>query len=434
MTPPEAALIGIVIAFVLMFLRMPIAIAFSAIGFAGVWYLRGLTAALSTLGTVPYANMTVYIWTVVPLFVLMGYLTMETKLAEEFYTGVRKWVGHYRGGLAATVVLGSAGFGAASGDVIGSAVTFTAISLPEMRKFKYADTLTVGTVAAGSNLSMLIPPSLGFILYGAITEVSIGKLFIAGIIPGIMLALMFLCVINIECRINPALGPRLPVIPLKERLSGSKGMWALILLFVIIIGGLYIGLFTPTEAAAVGAFFVLVLGIIRRKLSWKGFKKSLRDAGVTTAMVGFLLVGTMIFNVFVVVSGLPLEIARFITGLAVPPIVIMGVVLLVYLLLGTFMDALAMVLLTVPIFFPVVTNLGYDPIHFGVLIVIMMTMGHITPPFGIVGFAIHGVAPDVPLFTIFRGAAPFLLAMLVCLLLVLFFPGIATLLPKLMMG
>ena len=430
MTPPEAAIIGIVIAFVLMFLRMPIAIAFSAIGFAGVWYLRGLTAALSTLGTVPYANMTVYIWTVVPLFVLMGYLTMETKLAEEFYTGVRKWVGHYRGGLAATVVLGSAGFGAASGDVIGSAVTFTAISLPEMRKFNYADTLTVGTVAAGSNLSMLIPPSLGFILYGAITEVSIGKLFIAGIIPGIMLALMFLCVINIECRINPALGPRLPAIPLKERLSGSKGMWALILLFVIIIGGL----FTPTEAAAVGAFFVLVLGIIRRKLSWKGFKKSLRDAGVTTAMVGFLLIGTMIFNVFVVVSGLPLEIARFITGLAVPPIVIMGVVLLVYLLLGTFMDALAMVLLTVPIFFPVVTNLGYDPIHFGVLIVIMMTMGHITPPFGIVGFAIHGVAPDVPLFTIFRGAAPFLLAMLVCLLLVLFFPQIATFLPKFMMG
>jgi tripartite ATP-independent transporter DctM subunit len=434
MTPLMAAIIGIVLAFVLMFLRMPIALAFSAIGFAGVWYLRGLSAALSTLGTVPYANMTVYIWTVVPLFILMGYLTMETKLAEEFYVGVRKWVGHYRGGLAATVVLGSAGFGAASGDVIGSAVTFTAISLPEMRKFKYADTLTVGTVAAGSNLSMLIPPSLGFILYGAITEVSIGKLFAAGILPGILLALMFLGVIYMECRINPALGPPLPVVSWQERLAGSKGMWALILLFVIIIGGLYIGLFTPTEAAAVGAFFVFVLGLIRKRLDWNGFKKSLLDAGVTTSMVGFLLIGTMIFNVFVVISGLPREIATFIAGLAVPPVVIMGVVLLVYLLLGTFMDALAMVLLTVPIFFPVVTNLGYDPIHFGVLIVIMMTMGHITPPFGIVGFAIHGVAPDVPLFTIFRGAAPFLIAMLICLLLVLFFPQIATFLPRYMMG
>ena len=224
MSPPAAAIIGIVVAFVLMFLRMPIAIAFSAIGFAGVWHLRGLSAALSTLGTVPYANMTVYIWTVVPLFVLMGYLTMETKLAEEFYTGIRKWVGHFRGGLAATVVLGSAGFGAASGDVIGAAVTFTAISLPEMRKFNYADTLTVGTVAAGSNLSMLIPPSLGFILYGAITEVSIGKLFIAGIIPGILMALMFLGVIYMECLINPALGPRLPAVPWRERILGSKGM------------------------------------------------------------------------------------------------------------------------------------------------------------------------------------------------------------------
>lgn len=428
------SIFGIVLAFILMFLRMPIALALSAIGFAGVWYLRGLSAALSTIGTVPYATMTIYIWTVVPLFVLMGYLTMRSRLAEEFYTGVRKWVGQYHGGLATTVVLGSAGFGAASGDVIGSAVTFTAISLPEMRKYKYADTLTVGTVAAGSNLSMLIPPSLGFIIYGAITEVSIGKLFIAGIFPGILLAIMFVGVIYVQCRLNPSLGPPGPVVPWKERIRGSKGMWALVLLFVIIIGGLYIGLFTPTEAAAVGAFFVLVLGIIRKNLDWRGFKDSLLEAGVTTAMVGFLLLGTMIFNVFIVVSGLPREIATFITDLSVSPMVIMGIILLVYLILGTFMDGLAMVLLTVPIFFPVVTNLGFDPIHFGVLIVIMMTMGHITPPFGIVGFAIHGVAPDIPLFTIFRGAAPFLIAMLFCILLVLFFPQIATFLPKFMMG
>ena len=272
-----------------------------------------------------------------------------------------------------------------------------------------------------------------FIIYGAITEVSIGKLFIAGILPGLLLGLMFIGVIYVQCRLNPELGPPGPPATWKERWTAGKGMWALLLLFFVIIGGLYLGLFTPTEAAAVGAFFVLVLGLIRKKLSWKGFKTSLMDAGVTTSMVGFLLFGTMIFNVFIVVSGLPREIAMFISGLPVPPIIIMAIILLVYLILGTFMDALAMVLLTVPIFFPVVMKLGFDPIHFGVLIVIMMTMGHITPPFGIVGFAIHGVAKDVPLFTIFRGAAPFLLAMLLCLLLVLFFPQISLLLPTLMM-
>ncbi|MBT8339775.1 MAG: TRAP transporter large permease subunit, partial [Desulfatitalea sp.] len=337
MSPPAAALIGILAAFILMFLRMPIAIAFSVIGFSGVWYLRGLPAALSTIGTVPYATMTTYIWTVAPLFIFMGYLTMQTQLAAEFYDGVRKWVGHFRGGLATTVIMGSAGFGAASGDVIGAAVTFSAISLPEMRKYNYADTLTLGTVAAGSNLSMLIPPSLGFIIYGAITEVSIGKLFIAGILPGLILAFMFIGIIYIQCRINPDLGPPGPPSNWKERWAGSKGMWAFLLLFVVIIGGLYIGLFTPTEAAAVGACFVLVLGMLRKRLSWEGFKTALLDAGVTTAMVGLLLVGTMIFSVFIVVSGLPREIAIFISGLPLPPMLIMVIILLIYLILGTFM-------------------------------------------------------------------------------------------------
>lgn len=433
MTSITIGIIGILLAFFLMFMRMPIALAFSAVGFGGILYLRGFGAALSALGTIPYSIMTQYIWTVAPLFILMGYITMNTRLAEEFYQGVGKWIGHLKGGLASTIVIGSAGFGAASGDVIGAAVTFSAISIPEMRKYKQADSLTLGTVAAGSNLSILIPPSLAFILYGAITEVSIGRLFIAGIIPGILQALLFIAVIYIECTLDPELAPPAPKCTWSERFQASIGMWALIFLFGVIIGGMYIGIFTPTEAAAVGSFIVIVLGIIRKKLSWTGFKESIRNSGVTSAMVGFLLVGTMIFNLFLVISGLPQTIASVITSLPLSPMMIMIMILFVYFLLGTFMDALAMVLLTVPIFFPIIVNLGFDPIHFGVLICIMMTIGHITPPFGIVIFAMSAVAPDVPLFKIFRGAMPFLGAMVVCLILVLLIPEIALWLPEKMM-
>ena len=433
MTSLTVGIIGIIVSFILMFLRMPIALAFAVTGFLGIWYIRGLNAAFSAIGTIPYSTMTMYIWTVAPLFIMMGYMTMKSKLAEEFYDGVRKWIGHFRGGLATTIIFGSTGFGAASGDVIGAAVTFTAISLPEMRKFNYSDALTLGTVAAGSNLSILIPPSLAFILYGAITEVSIGKLFIAGIFPGILLSLLFIAVIYIECVIDPDIAPPAPKYSWRERLGASMGMWAIIVLFIIIIGGLYIGIFTPTEAAAVGAFAVIVLGLIRSNLGWQDFKEAVQVTGVTTAMVGFLLIGTMIFNLFLVVSGVPQKIAATIIGLSFSPMVIMGMILFVYFILGTFMDALAMVLLTVPIFFPIIVKLGFDPVHFGVLISIMMTIGHITPPFGIVCFAMSAVARDVPLFVIFRGAAPFLIAMFVCLILVLFIPDIALFLPKLMM-
>jgi len=299
-----------------------------------------------------------------------------------------------------------------------------------MRKYKYADSLTMGSVAAGSFLAILIPPSLGFIIYGAITETSIGELFMAGIFPGLLLAGLYLATIYILCRRNPALGPAGPKTTFREKMGAGTGMWALIVVFAVIIGGLYFGLFTPTEAGAFGAFTVVVIGLARRKLSWQLFKATFAESGVVIGMIGFLLVGCLVFNSFLVASGVPQAIAAFIGGVTQSPTAILLLIVAIYLILGMFIDALALTLITVPIFFPVVVHtIGVDPVHFGVVVCISMLTAAVTPPFGIVVYAISGVVKDVPLFTIFRGVLPFLIPMVICTLLVVFFPQIATFLP-----
>ncbi|MFX0202019.1 MAG: TRAP transporter large permease [Candidatus Hodarchaeota archaeon] len=432
MSPYISGTIGLIVVFLLLFLRMPIALAFMTTGFLGLCTTIGFDPALSILGTVPYSSMSMYVWTVVPLFVFMGYLAQHTKLAEEFYDGIRIWLGHLRGGLASAVILGNTAFGACTGDTISSSVTFLTISLPEMRKSKYADSLTLGSIAAGCQLAALIPPSLPFIIYGAITETSIGKLFIAGLLPGLLLAVLYIGVIYILCLMNPKLAPAMKKTTFSVKIKAAAGMWALIIMFVVIIGGIYMGLFSPTEAGAAGAFVVLLIGFLRGRINWQIIKASIKNTAMTVPTIGFLVIGTMIFNRFMAMSGFPVAIAESIKSLTDSSIEITLIIVVIFIIMGMFIDALSLTLLMVPILYPVIKSMGIDPVYFGVVIVIVTALGTITPPFGIVVYAMSGAAKDVPLFSIFRGVAPFLVAMLICNLLVIFFPNISLLLPSMM--
>jgi tripartite ATP-independent transporter DctM subunit len=425
-------IIAVVICFILIFIRMPIAFSFAVVGFVGIWLIKGAPSAFNAIAIIPYSTLMMYVWTCFPLFVLMGFIALNTELAGEFYTGVNKWVGHLRGGLAMAVVLGNTAFGACTGNGLSAAVTFSAISLPFMRRYKYDDKLTLGSVCAGSLLAGLIPPSMGFIIYGAITQTSIGQLFIAGIFPGLILAGLYIAIIYFWCRHNPNAGPPGPKVSWKERWGAATGMWAMIAVFAIIIGGLFIGLFTPTEAGGAGAFTVLVIGLLRRKLSWRAFKESASATGVTTGMIILLLVGTMIFNRLLVLTHVPAEIALFIGSITQDPVACVGLIVAILLILGCFIDSAAILLIMTPIFFPIVTGLGVDPIHYGVVQGLAIGIGSLTPPFGITVYAVSGVAKDVPLFDIFRGSAPFLIANLINIAFCLFIPQICLFLPGLM--
>ena len=424
--------LGLILCFVLIFLRMPIYMAFALVGFVGITVVRGWYPAFCLIATNPYGTASMYVWTVVPLFIFMGYLALYTSLAAEFFSGVQKWIGHFRGGLALSVIVGNAGFGACTGVPIGAAVTFTALCLPEMRKFGYDDKLTLGAIAAGSNLSILIPPSLSLILYGALTENSVGQLFIAGVLPGLVLTLLFGLTIFGICWRNPAMGPPGPKVSWSERWRAGVGMWALIAVFVVIIGGIFMGLFTPTEAGGAGAFIVFIIGLIRRKLSCSDFVRSLKETGIATGQVGMLFVGTMVLNVFLVVTGVAANIADFLGAITDSPVGTVWIVAVALIILGCFIDALALTLIMVPILYPITVKMGIDPIQFGIIFTVAIITGCITPPFGINVYAVAGVARDVPLFDIFRGSMPFLLAIFILLALVIYFPFLSLYLPKLM--
>jgi C4-dicarboxylate transporter DctM subunit len=427
-------LIGLAIAFVFVFLRMPIAFAFGIVGFAGIYYFKGLTAAYHTLYTIPFSYMSDYVWTTIPLFVLLGYIAMHSELTEEFYSGVRAWIGHLRGGLIGAIILGNAAFGACCGTQIAAACAFAPITLPETRKYGYDDSFTIGAIAGSSNLSALIPPSFGAIIFGALTSTSIGKLFIGGIFPGLILIVFFFVITYIMVRRNPSLAPAGPKASWREKTRGITGMWILVLLFGVIIGGLYVGLFTPVEAAGVGTMLVFLLGLIRRKLSWEGLKKALVETGLISAMVFFLLIGCSIFNVFLVVAGAQNLITVFLTSITQSPVGLLLLFSAVFLLLGTFLDVAALVVLLLPIIFPMAVNAGIDPVHFGIVLGVAAGIGLISPPFGIVIYSLSGVVRDVPLFTMFRGAFPFLMAMVFLIIPLVFFPEIVLFLPSKMIG
>ena len=432
MSPVAVGFIGIGVLFLLFALRVPIAFAMALVGFSGFAYLSGLKPALGLIGTIPFSTVAHYGISVVPLFILMGLFIFYSGISQEIYSSAYKWLGKLPGGLSIATVTACGGFSACCGSSPATAATMGAVALPEMRRYNYDNALATGCIAAGGTLGILIPPSVLFILYGIMTEQSIGKLFISGIFPGILLTSLMIFSIYIQVRSKPHLGPPGPETSFKEKLISLKGVWGMLIIFALIMGGLYFGLFTPAEGGAIGACGAFLLMLLKGKLTWANFSRSLMEAGKISAMIFAIIIGAMIFGYFLAVTKIPMTIADFAAGLPVHPYITLSLILFVYLFLGCVMDALAMILLTVPIFFPVIVALGFDPIWFGVIMVIVAEMGLITPPVGVNVFIIAGVAKDVPLITIFRGILPFLGAMIICIILLMLFPQIALFLPNLM--
>lgn len=433
MNPVVIGVIALALLFLLMFFEMPIAFAMALVGFCGFAVLSNFDAALNMVGLVPYTTSADYIFSVLPLFLLMGEFANISGIMGDAYGTIYKWIGHLPGGLAMATVGGCAGFGAVCGSSVATGATMCRVALPEMRKYNYDPGLATGCLAAGGTLGIMIPPSMQFILYGVVAEQSIGKLFMAGIFPGILLSFLFMFAIYIGCRRNPSLGPASTKVSWRERLVSLKGIWGVILLFAIVMGGIWGGFLTPTEAAAVGVFVSFILVIVRKQLNRKNMATAIIGAFITTGMCLGILIGAMIFGYFVALTTLPMALAKFVSSLAIPPLGILICILIVYLILGCLMDALAMVLLTMPIFIPVILALGFDPIWFGVILCLMCEMALITPPVGMNVFVISGMS-GVPMYTVFRGIMPFLIAMAIGMVILIAFPQISLWLPRTMLG
>jgi C4-dicarboxylate transporter DctM subunit len=431
----EPAIIGLIclgLFFILVFFGMPIGFSFAIAGFIGMIVLRNLGQALHLLGLTPYSWASSYVLVVLPLFVLMGQFAYQSGISGDLYEVSYKWVGQKPGGLALATQLACTGFAACTGSSLASAATMAIVALPEMEKYHYSPKLSTGCIAAGGTLGILIPPSVIFIIYGLITETSIAKLFMAGIIPGLLLSFFFLSLIYLMCLKNPKLGPKGPSFTWKQRLGAVWKVWGMFTLFVLVIGGIYLGIFTSTEAAAIGALGAFLITSVRRKLTWKNLIDSLKSTVQTTAMIFMIVIGCQIFNTFLALSGVPSMISELVATLALPPHAILALILFIYIPLGMVMDSLPMILLTLPTLFPVVQNLGFDSIHFGVLIVIMCELANISPPMGMNLYIVKGVARDIPITQIVAGIVPFSIVMIAFVALLIIFPQISLYLPGLM--
>ena len=429
MSPIEIGVVGVIALFVFMLLGMPIGLTMGLIGFLGLVLINGVDAALVRLGLTAFSSTNSYLISLLPLFTLMGEFAFASGITRDAYDAGYKWIGHRPGGLAIATIAGCAAFAAVCGSSVATSATIGAAALPEMRRYKYNPSLATASVAAGDS-GHPDPPSMGFVLYGLITEQSIGKLLISGILPGILLALLFVIAISIWTKLDPAAGPRGPKSSWREKVMALKDVWAVLLLFIIVIGGIYSGVFNATEAAGVGTFCAFLIALVRRKLTKENIVTSFRSTLVTTGMIFLLIICAQIFSYFVAVSRLSSALAGFIGGLALPPLGILIAILILYVILGCIMEVFSAMLITMPILFPLVVSLGYDPIWFGVITVIMLEMGLITPPVGMNVFVIAGIARNVPMYTIFKGVWPFVLAMAICIVLLIVFPQIALFLPK----
>ena len=432
MSPTTIGLIGLAILIIVLFSRMPVGFVMALIGVLGFSYVVSWEAGLRIMAKDFFGIFGSYSLTVVPLFILMGQVTFHAGISSRLFDTAYKFVGHLPGGLAMATVGACAGFAAVCGSTNAAAATMATVAMPEMKRYKYGEVLSTGTVAAGGSLGILIPPSVIFIIYGILTEQSIGKLFVAGVVPGILLSALFGLTIYIWVRLRPEIAPRGPKTTFKEKLVSLGGVGETLILFILVMGGLFIGFFTPTEAGAIGAGGAIVLGFVRRRLTWKGFIKALFESTRISCMVLVIVAGATVFGHFLAITRIPYALATWVSELALPNFGIMAFIILVYLVGGCFIDALALILLTIPIFYPVVTNMGYNPIWFGVIIVLVTQMGVITPPVGVNVYVVHGVVKDVPLESIFKGAFPFLVALILCALILIPFPQIALFLPSFM--
>ncbi len=432
MTPIQIGLLSIVFIFILLFARMPVAYVMLVVGMSGFAIIRTPAAMFSISSQTIYNTFASYSLIVVPLFVWMGYIAFYSGLSSRIYDATYKVMGSLKAGLALATIGACTAFGAICGSTTATAATMSAVALPEMKKYNYSRSLATATVASAAILGVMIPPSVIFILYGISAQESIRRLFLAGIIPGILLMSLFMLTAYLQALHNPKLAPPGPQVPWADKLKAvMSGGVEVIIIFIAVIGGLFIGIFTPSEAGAVGAFATLVVALVRRQLSWQGFLDSLKDSVRISAMIMFLVAAAAIYGRFLAVTGLPGGLAQWAVGLPLPPVAVMAIILIIYLILGFFIDALALILLTVPIFYPVAVELGFDPIWFGVIIVLALGMGVITPPVGANVYVVAGVDRETPVMEIFRGVGWYLVAIIICAVLLIAFPQIALFLPNL---
>ena len=431
MNPTTIGIIGVIVLLALFSMGVPVGFSMALVGLAGFALIVTPSAGFSLLASEFFDIFASYNLTVIPLFMLMGAIAYSSGMSSRLYDASYKLFGSVRGGLVISSIVGCAGFAAICGSTSATAAAMGRVALPEMKRYKYDDALATGSVAAAGTLGIMIPPSTIFIVYGIMTEQSIGKLFIAGILPGILLAVLFSIATVILLKLRPNLAPVGQSTTFKEKLLSLGGVVEMLVLFVLVMGGLFAGWFTAMQAGAIGAVGAIIIGLFRRKLSWEGYTTAIKDTLKITCQVMVIVAGATVFGRFIAVTRIPFTLAEWVGGLPLPPMGIMAIIVLLYLLAGTFMDSLAMITLTVPIIFPVVKELGFDPIWFGVIIVLVTEMGVISPPEGVNIFVIKGIAKDVPLETIYRGVMPYLYAMIAAAIILLFVPQIATWLPNL---
>ena len=425
--------LGLAAIFVLVVLGMRIAFATALVGFVGLWVMKNMGVAANVIGFLPHGIVAHYSLSVIPLFIIMGYYAFYAGLTDDVFFTARQWVGHLPGGLAIASVFGCAGFAACTGASTASAAIMGRVAIPEMRKYGYHPRLAAGVVAASGTLASLIPPSVILVIYGIITEESIGALLIGGFIPGVISAAIYAGMIYTRVKISPELGQVQPKASWKERFVSLRRTWGVLLLIFLVIGGIYSGVFTPTEAGGAAAFSAFLMALFMRRLTIGRLKESLLETGRTTIMIFSIIVGVLIFVRFLALTGLPSSFAEFILGLPVPRLLILLMILSVYVFLGMFLDAIGMLMLTLPIVFPAVVSLGYDPIWFGIIAVKMCEICLITPPVGLNCYIVRSVAPDIPLEEIFRGIIPFVAMDVLTVGVFIAFPQIITFLPSHMM-
>jgi len=431
MSPVVIGIIGIVALVVVFLLRMPVGFAMAFVGLVGFSLLVSPEAGLNIFARDMFQTFSSYSLTVIPMFVFMGCIASASGMSRRLYEASYSLLGRLRGGLAIATVAACAGFAAICGSTNATAAAMGKVSLPEMKRYHYDDSLATGCVAAAGTLGILIPPSTIFIVYGIMTEQSIGKLFIAGVFPGLILAGLFIITVSLVCWRNPSLAPAGTPTSWKEKIEGLAGVIETLVLFALVIIGLFLGWFSPTQAGGAGTAGALLIGLVRGQLSWQGFLSAVKDSLRITCMVMVIVAGAIVFGHFMAVAKIPLILADWVVSLPLPSMAIMGVIIIIYIIGGCFMDSLAMITLTVPIFYPVVMALGFDPIWFGVIIVLVTEMGVITPPVGVNVYVIKGIAEDVPLEAIFKGIFPFLAALIAMVAILMLFPQIATFLPSL---
>jgi len=425
-------LLGIIFLLILFMLRVPIGVSLIVVGMGGLILIQGWDSAFIQLGTTPFSTTASYSLSVIPLFILMGMFLSNSGFGNDLYRAVDAWIGHIKGGLAITTIGTSALFAAISGSVNATTATMAQIALPEMNKYKYDQELSTSCVAAGGTLGILIPPSVILILYGILTMEPIDKLLIAGLIPGLLQMILFMLAIYVIVSRYPEKAPVTAKKSFKMKLKSLNSVWPFILLFALSIGGIYFGFFTPTEAGGIGAFGSFLLAIVTRRLSWNDFKTSLNGTAKLTAMIFFILIGAEIFGKFLALSRIPVVITKFVSNLDLPVMTILFLILVVYFILGMFLEGIAIFVLTLPVVYPLITTLGFDGVWFGVVMVFVMNIGLITPPLGLSVYVISGVAKDIPIQRIFRGVVPMLFMMVICLVIIVIIPEVVTFLPDFM--